>query len=185
MTPFTIHSLDNAPENSKPVLRDIQSAFGFIPNIAGAMAGSPALMNGFISVFRNAHAGTLSEAQVQVLLLTNAVTNACEWAVAFHTHLALHHGVAVEDVNAIRDGRLPREPRHAALSGVAKALIEGRGHVDSPRLQSFFDAGFAHEQVLETILVVAASTMTNYAGSVAKPPLERDFQQHAWERPAD
>jgi hypothetical protein len=34
--------------------------------------------------------------------------------------------------------------------------------------------------VLEVILVVAASTITNYAGSVANPPLEEMFGEYAW-----
>jgi len=180
MTAFTLHHLDDAPENSRPVLRELQALFGFVPNVAAAMAGSPALINGFISVFRNAHSGTLSEAQIQVLLLTNAVTNACEWAVAFHTHLALLQDVSEDDVNAIRAGQAPGEPQHAALSALARQLVERRGHVGGQRLQAFLDAGFRHEQVLETILVVAASTMTNYAGTAAQPPLEPAFQQHAW-----
>jgi hypothetical protein len=30
-------------------------------------------------------------------------------------------------------------------------------------------------------MVVAASTITNYVGSVANPPLEEMFKEHAWE----
>jgi hypothetical protein len=31
------------------------------------------------------------------------------------------------------------------------------------------------------IAIVAASTITNYAGSIADPPLEDPFRQHAWQ----
>ena len=180
MSQFPIYNIDDAPENSRSVLRSFKEAFGFVPNIAGAMAGSPTLINGFISVFQNAHAGSFSEPQIQVLLLTNAVTNACSWAVAFHTHLALQQGIAPEDVSAIRLGLLPRDAKHAALSGFAKGLIECRGHIEDARSQAFYAAGFTRAQVLEVILVVAASTITNYLGTVAQPPLEDAFQEHAW-----
>jgi hypothetical protein len=43
MTSFPVHTLDSAPERSKPVLQQLQPAFGMIPNIAGAMATSPGL----------------------------------------------------------------------------------------------------------------------------------------------
>ncbi|MEM5405093.1 hypothetical protein [Paraburkholderia unamae] len=46
-----------------------------VPNIAGAIAGSPKLINGLTAVFQQAHGGSFTEAQVQTLLLTNAVTN--------------------------------------------------------------------------------------------------------------
>jgi AhpD family alkylhydroperoxidase len=180
MTRFPIHTPDGAPEKSRPALRALQNAFGFVPNVAGAIAGSPALADGFVAVFRNVHAGTFTEAQIQVLLLTNAVTNACGWAVAFHTHLALRQGVAPVDVQAIRDGRDPSDPKLAALSGLARQLIERRGDVGDGRVQAFVAAGFGPAQVLETILVVAASTITNYVGNVARPPLETAFAPHAW-----
>jgi hypothetical protein len=30
------------------------------------------------------------------------------------------------------------------------------------------------------IAAVAASTITNYAGNITRPPLEASFQDHAW-----
>ena len=36
------------------------------------------------------------------------------------------------------------------------------------------------EQLLEVIAVVAASTITNYVGSVAQPALEAPFDAFAW-----
>jgi len=47
-------------------------------------------------------------------------------------------------------------------------------------LDSFIAAGFTKEQVLEVIAIVAASTITNYTGTIADPPLEDAFRQHAW-----
>lgn len=180
MRNYPIHTIADAPAQSVPVLQTLQQVFGFIPNIAGAMAGSPVLIKSFIGVFQNVHAGSFSEAQIQVLLLTNAVTNRCVWAVAFHTHLALANGVTAQDAETIRAGGVPKEAGHAALSALAKNLIETRGHPADDVVQAFIKAGFSHEQVLETVTVVAASTITNYTGSVVNPPLEKDFQAHAW-----
>jgi alkylhydroperoxidase family enzyme len=181
MSKFPVYTIENAPAASRPALAQLQQAFGFVPNIAGAIAGAPTLIQGFIAVFQNAHAGTLGEAEIQVLLLTNAVTNASEWPVAFHTHLALENGVAVDDVNAIRHGLAPSKPAHAALSMLAKKLIERRGHLVDSEVEAFLAAGFKPEQVLEVILVVAASTITNHVAALAKPPLEAALQVHAWQ----
>jgi hypothetical protein len=85
MTNFPVHTIDSAPERSKPALRQLQSVFGMIPNIAGAMATSPVLINSLVGLFGNVHGGSFTEAQVQTVLLTDAVTNGCTWAVAFHT----------------------------------------------------------------------------------------------------
>ncbi|NMM00831.1 carboxymuconolactone decarboxylase family protein [Paraburkholderia sp. RP-4-7] len=180
MSTFHIHTIESAPEQSKPVLRQLQQNFGLIPNIAGAMAESPVLIGGFIGIFQKVHAGTFTEAQIQTLLLTNAVTNSCTWAVAFHTALALKEGLSAADVEAIRNGRAPADRQHAALSTLTKTAIEKRGHLDNKDVNQFLEAGFRQDQVLEVLAVLAASTITNYAGNITKPPLEAPFQDYVW-----
>jgi AhpD family alkylhydroperoxidase len=180
MARFPVHTIDTAPEASKPALRDLEAAFGMIPNIAGAMATSPVLVNSLVGLFGRVHGGSFTEAQIQALLLTNAVTNGCDWAVAFHTALALKQGLDPAEVGAMRAGRSPRDAKLGALSTFARALIEKRGRVDDRELERFLAAGFGKDHLLEVIAVVAASTITNYTGSVTKPPLEAPFQAHAW-----
>ncbi len=180
MSNFPLHTIETAPAESRPVLQALQQAFGVVPNVAGEMAASPVLIKGFIGLFQNVHAGTFGEDEIQVLLLTNAVTNRCTWAVAFHTALALKEGVAAADVEAIRQGSAPAAPRHAALSLLARTLIERRGVVDDDDVARFLAVGFVPAQALELIGVVAASTITNYAASMTRPPLEDAFQAHAW-----
>ena len=151
-----------------------------LPNIAGAMSTSPILINSLVGLFQNVHGGSFTEAQVQTILLTDAVTNACTWAVAFHTALALKEGLDPADVEAIRERRLPKDSKLAALSALAKTLIEKRGRLEDQDIDRFLAAGFGKDQALEVIAAVAASTITNYTGSVTKPPLEPAFQAHAW-----
>jgi AhpD family alkylhydroperoxidase len=180
ITNFPVHTMESAPERSKPALRQLQSAFGMIPNIVGVMATSPVLINSLVGLFSNVHGGSFTEAQVQTVLLTDAVTNACAWAVAFHTALALKEGIDPADVQAIREGRLPRDGKLAALSALARTLIEKRGRLDDEDVDRFIATGFGKDHLLEVIAAVAASTITNYTGSITKTPLEAPFQAHAW-----
>ena len=180
MTSFPVHTLDSAPEGSRPALRQLQSSFGMIPNIVGAMATSPVLINSLVGLFANVHGGFFTEAQVQTVLLTDAVTNASTWAVAFHTALALKQEIDPADVQEIRERRLPKDGKLAALSALAKTMIEKRGRLDDQDIDRFVAAGFDKEQALAVIAIVAASTITNYTGSITKPPLEAPFQAYAW-----
>src|SRR5580704_4667965 len=172
MQSFLIYTIESAPEQSKPALQSLQAAFGMVPNIAGAMATSPVLINSLVGLFQRVHGGGFTEAQVQTLLLTNAVTNACAWAVAFHTALALKEGLDPADVAAIRAGRSPSDAEHGALSTLARTLIEKRGRIDDEDAERFLAAGFGRDRLLEVIAAIAASTITNYTGSVTKTPLE-------------
>lgn len=180
MSSFPVHTPASAPQASQPAMEALQSAFGFLPNIARAMSTSPVLINTLVGVFGNVHGGSFNEPEIQTVLLTNAVTNASSWAVAFHTSLALENDVSPGDVQAIRAGELPSDTRLAALSRLAKTLIEKRGHLGVQDKETFLDAGFSAEHLLEVIAIVAASTITNYTGSVTQPPLEPEFVPHAW-----
>jgi AhpD family alkylhydroperoxidase len=145
----------------------LQQAFGVIPNIAAVIANSPKLVNSLVGVFQQVHSSSLTEQEIQIVLLTDAVANSCKYAVAFHTALAVQQGVSLEETNAIRDRRIPKDQRFAVLSTLAKTFIEKRGHLSEQELSAFFDAGFTTEQVMEVIATVAASTITNYAGRTA------------------
>ena len=180
MEQFPVYTVDSAPEASKPALRDLQAAFGMIPNVARVMATSPVLINSLVGLFGWVHGGSFTEAQIQTVLLTNAVTNACSWAVAFHTVLALKEGLDPADVNSIRAGRSPNDNKLGALSTLARTLIEKRGRIDDQDREGFLAAGFSKDHLLEVIAAVAASTITNYTGNVTSPPLEAPFQAHAW-----
>jgi AhpD family alkylhydroperoxidase len=180
MQSFPVLDLDTAPEKSRPALRALQGAFGMIPNVAGAMATSPVLIDSLVGLFGKVHSGSFTEAQIQTLLLTNAVTNGCAWAVAFHTGLALQQGLDRADVEAIRERRVPSGATSAALSSFARSLIEKRGRVDDSDIDAFVAAGFGKAQALEVIAVVAASTITNYTGSVTRPPVDEPFKAYVW-----
>ena len=175
-----IHAIASAPDNSKSALEQLQKALGLIPNLAPAIANSPKLINSLVGVFQQVHSSSLNEQEIQIVLLTDAVANSSRYAVAFHTALALQQGVGSEETDAIRQRRVPANKRFAALSSLANVLIEKRGHLSDQELDSFLAAGFTKEQILEVIAIVAASTITNYAGTIANPPLEDPFRQYAW-----
>jgi alkylhydroperoxidase family enzyme len=181
MTSHPMHTVDTAPAEAKVPLTVLRETFGFVPGAAAVMAGSPALLNSFFSAFGHFRGGgTFTPAERQVLLLSNAVANASEWAVAFHTLEALADGVTPEAVEAIRRGELPGDPRMAALSALTTAYIEKRGHLDETDVKAFTAAGFGESQLFEVITGVAISAMTNYAANVARPPLEPAVEPHAW-----
>lgn len=181
MSSYRIHTVDSAPEKSKPALQGLKEAFGLIPNLAATMAESPVLLNGFVGAFGNFHGGSFTNGERQVLLLTNAVANRCAWAVAFHSVLALKEGVAPADVQAIREQRLPQPPTLAALSTLTRALIDKRGHLDDRDSSQFREAGFSHDHVLEVVAGLAVSTMANYAGNITQPALEAPFAAQVWD----
>jgi alkylhydroperoxidase family enzyme len=159
MERFPVHTIGSAPEASKSALGGVQARFGIIPNLAGAMATSPVLIQSFVGIFDKVHGGNFTEPQIQTVLLTDAVTNGSTWAVALHTALGLQAGIDPADVEAMRAGRSPSNSKLGALSTLARTLIEKRGRLNEQDIERFLAAGFGKDLLLETITIVAASTI--------------------------
>jgi AhpD family alkylhydroperoxidase len=180
MTSYPIQTTDTAPDGARQALAGLKQAFGLVPNLAAMMANSPPLVNSFAAASAQFAGGTFTGGERQVLLLSNAVANRCAWAVAFHSTQALKEGVDAADVAAVRRGELPAGARLAALSRFTRTLIDKRGHLDKDDAEAFTAAGFTSGQLLEVITGVAISAMANYAGNVARPPVEEPFRAQAW-----
>ena len=180
MQTFVIHTVESAPEKSKPALEGLKKNFGFIPNTAAIMSESSVLIGSFVGAFGNFHGSTLSAQEKQIVLLTNAVTLKCEWTTAFHSTLALKEGVATTEVTLIRAGELPRDARLAALSGLAKAVIERTGLGVETEIERFVAAGYAKSQALDVVAGIAISTMAGLTANIVKPPVEALFTAQAW-----
>jgi len=180
MQKFIVHTIGSAPEQSRQTLQALEQRFGFLPNVMATMAGNPVLLNGFVGSFGSFHGGSFNECEKQVLLLTNAVTIKCPWTVAAHSTFAIEDGIAESDVKAIRSGKLPEDPRYAALSRITRALIEKRGNVDEAEIGRFTAAGYSQLQILEVITAIGVSTMAATTTNMAGTPVEERFQAQAW-----
>ena len=181
MSLYEVHTIETAPQGSKPLLQNLQSAIGMIPNLAAAMAESPELLSGFLSIRRIFYGGTFSPAEIQVLALTNAFENGCRYCMALHSTFALKEGVSKDAVERLRAGGSPQEPRLNALSGFSRALVKRRGHVSDDELQGLLAAGYSKAQALEVVLGVAVSILPNFAHHVTQCPVDDAFSTHAWE----
>src|SRR5271167_573174 len=79
MTHFPVLTMESAPQRSKPALKQMEAAFGMIPNIAGVVANSPVLINSLVGVFGNVHGGSFTEPQIQTVLLRTRKADIRGW----------------------------------------------------------------------------------------------------------
>jgi hypothetical protein len=110
--------------------------------------------------------------RAEVVTVGPDIVATSHWAVAFHTTLALKEGIDPADVHAIREGRLPKDGKLAALSALAKTMIEKRGRLDDQDVERFLAAGFGKDH----LAAVAASTITNYTAASRSLLLRRRFR---------
>lgn len=177
---FPIHTRDTAPEGSRPGIEAAQKAFGFVPNVIGALAGAPAAVNGYLAVSEAFGSSSLSPVEQQVVLLTTSVTNECHYCVAAHTAVAGMVGAPEGLATSIRTGEPIAEAKLEALRTFVAAVVTKRGWVDEADIAGFTAAGYGKAQILEVIVGVAQKIISNYTNHIAETPLDEPFKAHAW-----
>jgi len=182
MSRFTIHTPDDAPAASRETLENVQAGYGFIPNVVGTMAGSPALVKAYTALSQLLGETNFSAAEQQVAILSVSYANGCDYCMAAHTMTAEKTGVDAAVIEALRAGRPLPDARLDALRVFMEALIHKQGWVDEDDLQAFHDAGFGREHVLDAIMAVGMKTLSNYTNHIAQTPLDDVFQDKAWQK---
>ena len=180
-----IHTIDSAPEASRPVLQQVQQLVGAIPSLAAGMAEAPNFIKGFFTLREIYHQGTLTPQEIEALSIANARENSCDWCVAFHTRSAGRAGLPDATIGALREGHLPADPKLKALVRLARALLQGRGAVPAEVRKEFHAAGYTEAQALEVILGCALSLLANYSGHLIDPPLDEGLKPFAVARTRD
>ena len=180
MQKFPLQTIASAPEAVKPMLQALEQKLGFLPNAIATMANSPTLLNAFVGAFGSFHGSSFDAIERQVLLLTNAVTIKCPWTIAVHSTFALEDGLAQSEIDAIRHGKLPSDPKYAALSNLTRALVEQKGNVGAAEIARFTGAGYAESQLLDVVAGIGVSTLAATTTNLAGTPIEDRLKAQAW-----
>ena len=179
MPNFEIHTLDTAPRDAHDDLRKIQDNYGFIPNLLGELAESPASLSAYLSM-QNAFSTSSFDPDEQLILqLVISHENECDYCLSAHGTMAKQQDIDSAIINAImNDDPLPH-PKHNALARFAGDMVKNRGHLPQDRVDEFLTEGFTKAQVLEVVLAVSMKTLTNYANHLMQTPVDDTFEQAA------
>lgn len=184
MSDFTLHTVESAPEGSKPMLDSVAKKYGFIPGLLAVQAESPAVLKGYITLSDIFGQSTLTPQEQQVVLITASVINSCEFCVAAHSYISRNitrlDGAVIE---ALRNQQPLPDAKLEALSQFTKAVVEARGFVSDATVSQFMAAGFDKAQVLDVILGVSLKVLSNYTNHIAETPTPEAFAGEAWKAP--
>lgn len=180
MSKFTVYNLETAPPDSQPTLERLKASVGAIPNLAGIMAESSALIEAFVIVRESWQKTSFTPLEREVVATTNAVTNECKYCVAIHSTFALKEGIESTDLELIRAGKSPTEPRLKALSDFTRKIMFNRGKISAADLEAFLTAGFTNKQALELLVGAAVSVIANFTNHLTNAPLDEFLKPQAW-----
>jgi uncharacterized peroxidase-related enzyme len=179
MSRFPIHTVDTAPE-AKKLIAEAEKAFGFLPNLLGAMAEAPALLEGYMTLATIFDKTDLSPTERQIILMANNRLNGCTYCMSAHTGISKAQGVSDDVIEALRDGTELADPKLEALRAFAVRINETRGWPDQNDLDALLSAGYSLRTILEVVLGTALKVMSNYTNHIAGTPLDSAFAAFEW-----
>lgn len=183
MTKFTRHTIESAPDASKPILKAAEKRVGFVPNLMATMAESPVMVESYLTLMGLFDTSALSEAERQVILMTNNRLNGCTYCMAAHTAVAKRAGVEEDVIEALRSGTRINDPKLEALRTFAVVINESRGWATDEQVEALLAAGYTKETVLEVIVGTSLKVLSNYTTHIVTPKLDDAFAPMACDLP--
>jgi uncharacterized peroxidase-related enzyme len=165
-------TIDDAPERSRALLKDVKAAFGVVPNLFRLVATSPAALQGLLGLHGALAHGQLGPALSEQIALAIAEINGCSYCLSAHSYLAKHVAkLGDADIDASRAGGARDERGNAAVQFAAE-LARARGHVGADAIAAVRRAGFSDAEIIEIIAHVALNTLTNYVNEALKTDID-------------
>jgi alkylhydroperoxidase family enzyme len=172
MNPFGNLTPDQLGEDAQPILDQVRSAFGFIPNLTVVMALSPLSLKGYfdnLAVFGNS---SFSPAEQQLVLLTSSVASEVPYAVAIHSLMAKGAGLDESIITAIRERRTIENSKFETLRQLTQSAAGNGGNVENTTLENYLAAGWTRRQIIEILFAIAAKEFVYRVQRLAQVPLD-------------
>lgn len=180
MARLTIHTPESAPAAAHDRLAAARKNGGFIPNLLGVLANAPTALEAYQTVSAINGRNSLTPTEREVIQITAAARNGCDFCVAGHTTAARKKLQLSEQLlDALRTNSKLQDPKLNALAQFTLAVIAERGAVSDLELQRFLDAGYNKPNALEVVLGVSLATLCNYTNRLAQTPINPELQLRA------
>lgn len=173
LEPLTVAT---APEAAHETLKQVEKAFGFIPNLIATFANAPTLLNGYMALEAQYTKGTLRAAEREVILLAASVENECSYCTAAHATVGKQMlKIPVDTILAIRAGRLDGDDKLIVLAATVRELVNKHGRVSKAVVDRFLGAGYTPQQLLEVLVGIALKTMSNFTDNIFHVEVDAPF----------
>jgi alkylhydroperoxidase family enzyme len=177
-----VHSIETAPQQSKALLEKSKKAFGYVPNLHGALAEAPGLLAAYQSLHELFVNSSFDKDEVTVVWQTINVEHACHYCVPAHTAIAKSMNVDDAITEALRNNTTMPSEKLQALHEMTLSVTRNRGVVSNEELTSFYEAGYDKRHLLEIILGLSQKVISNYTNHIAETPLDEGFKKFSWKK---
>jgi uncharacterized peroxidase-related enzyme len=172
MSRLPILAVADAPADSQPLLEAVRKQLGTVPNMMKLLATAPAALEGYLALSGALGKGALDAKLRESVALVVSEHNGCDYCLAAHTFVGKNFAKLSDEATAkARDG-LGLDERTTAALIFARSVARERGRVQEAEITALREAGFTDAQVLEIVVNVALTVLTNYVNNVAQTELD-------------
>lgn len=157
--------------NTTATLEAVKRNLGTIPNLFSTLARSPTALNSYLQFSETLTGGRLNAAQREIIALTVAQANECQYCLSAHTLLGKNAGLDAADVERARRGTAD-DPLNSAIAKLARLVTENRGVIKDSDLVELRMAGLDDGLILETTVNVVLNLLTNYVNHIAQTSID-------------
>jgi uncharacterized peroxidase-related enzyme len=162
---------ESATGKAKELLDAVNARLGLVPNMTRAMANAPAVLNGYLQFSAALGHGNLPAKTRELIALTVAQANGCEYCLAAHTAIGKMAGLTAEQIRDSRQGHAV-DPKVDALIRFARMVAKAKGRVSDGELKAIREAGFDDGAIAEVVAHVALSVFTNYFNNLVETDID-------------
>ena len=170
MRNFSVPSKDQVNENNQSIFQSLESGLGFVPNLYAYYAKHDTALKDYLQ-FSNRKI-TLSKKEKEVVNLAVSQINDCTYCLAAHNAIAGMNGFEASQIEEIRRGSVHFDSKINALNNLTIAITANRGKIDDEVLQSFFDAGYNEQNLIDVIITIGEKTISNLIHNVTDIPID-------------
>ena len=158
--------LNKAAPTTVKTLEVVKAKLGMLPNLFTTFALSPSSLNGYLELSGALAGGTLTDRQRELISITVAQENSCEYCLS--AHAAIGKGVGLGDVE-IENARIgkAKDPIDAAIIEFSLSVVRSKGGVSDATLDAIRKVCKDDGMIIAIVTNVVLNILTNYVNRLA------------------
>jgi AhpD family alkylhydroperoxidase len=165
---FTQHTLESAPDGSRPIITSTVEHLGHLPEAVAKLAESPEMLGGFLQASERFETSTLDPLSQEVVVMTIATRNGCRVCIAMHTGRLRQLAADPALITALRTRSPLADSRLEALRQFTLRVLATAGEVPEAEVEEFLAAGYTTRNALEVVLGIGTYTMSTLANRLVR-----------------
>jgi alkylhydroperoxidase family enzyme len=85
-------------------------------------------------------------------------------------------------IEALRNETPLKSEKLEVLRRTTLLMLRQRGMIDSADVESFYQAGYSRQNLLDIVLLMSQKVMSNYVNHLADTPVDEPFKAFVWKK---